>query len=74
MENLEWCDRKYNVTYSKGHGVIRINQLSGSIIEYDSIAEAARQNNMMRSQITRCCMGKMKQSHGYLWEYRKDEI
>lgn len=72
--NLEWCDRQYNVEYSKGHGVMRINPISGSIVEYTSIAEAARQNNMMRSQITRCCMGKMRKSHGYYWKYRKDEI
>ena len=51
VENLEWCTQKYNIEYSKGQGVIRINPISGSIVEYASIAEAARQNNMMRSQI-----------------------
>lgn len=73
VNNLEWCTHHYNVIYSKAHGVIRINPISGSIMEYESIAEAARQSNMMRSQITRCCMGKMKKSHGYYWEYRKEE-
>lgn len=73
VNNLEWCDRKYNVTYSKSHGVIRISLKTGSITEYDSIAEAAKQNNIMRSQITRCCMGKMKKSHGCYWIYRKDD-
>ena len=72
VENLEWCERKYNVEYSKGAKVIRVNPDTLEETEYPSIAEAARQNNMMRSQITRCCMGKMKQSHGYLWRYRKD--
>lgn len=72
VDNLEWCDRRYNVVYSKGHGVLRINPVNGSIVEYESVAEAARCNNIMRSQITRCCMGKMKKSHGYYWEYRKE--
>lgn len=73
VENLEWCTRKYNVTYSKGNKVVRINPKTLEEKEYVSIAEAARENNMQRSQITRCCMKKMKKSHGYMWEYRKDE-
>lgn len=42
IENLEWCTQQYNIEYSKGKSVIRINPISGSIMEYESIAEAAR--------------------------------
>jgi hypothetical protein len=39
--------------------------------EYESITEAAKDNNLTLSNINSVCMGKVFQSNGYLWRYKK---
>ena len=71
-DNLEWCDRKYNVNYGtakdrmiatqieNGYGSKTVLQydLSGKFIkEYPSIAEAARSVGTRQNYISKCCSG-----------------
>jgi len=78
VENLEWCDRLYNMNYGtqkqRAHDKtkIKINQytLDGKYIKtWNSITEA---NNFYKtSHISECCNSKSKRksTKGYLWGY-----
>lgn len=48
--------------------VIRINW-DGEEKYYESIADAARDNNIRKSGISGCLIGKNKTSGGYIWRY-----
>ncbi len=46
----------------------------GQIInEFESVSDAARKTNIIRSSITYCCKGKLKSSGGFIWKF-KDNI
>lgn len=88
VENLEYCDRKYNNNYGSRieRGIEkRINHpklckpilqfsLSGDFIkEYPSQKEAQRQTGVINQNIYQCCNGKRKQAGGYIWRYKKEQ-
>lgn len=67
-ENLEWCDRKYNVNYSKSKKVKSIDD-EGNETFYNSIYET-RLFGFNYGNVYRCC--KNGQKHKNLrWEYVK---
>ena len=67
-ENLEWCDRKYNVNYSKSKKVKSIDD-EGNETFYNSIYET-RLFGFNYGNVYRCC--KNGQKHKKLrWEYVK---
>ena len=83
VENLEWCDRKYNCNYgtrnermskSKINGkrskiVIQYN-LDGTFVrEWPSAMECER-NGYNNICISLCCLGKLKTHRGFIWEYK----
>lgn len=77
-ENLEWCDRAYNISYGtrnqrmaekRGKPVIGINKISGLILEFPSISEASKQTGISLGGICNCCTGKRKSVKGYVWFY-----
>lgn len=81
VDNLEWCDNKYNCNYgTKGHraGLSNKNQKSTSVpvfcVEknktYKSVSEAERETGALN--IHYCCIGKRNTSGGYHWEYATD--
>ena len=66
VENLEWCDPKYNVNY--GTGIARQVEKRSKIVlcfdldmnflrEYPSTAEAARSLDLSQGCIVACCNG-----------------
>lgn len=83
VENLEWCDRKYNINYGgrierqrkslieggkKCKSVIQLK--NGEIIkEWNSIKEAS-ENGYITKYIIKCCKGKKKTYRGYEWCYK----
>ena len=69
VSNLEWCDAKYNTTYSKGKAVkcIELNKV------YKCSQDAAKELNIDGSSIRKACRGKQKIAGGYLWEYYNGE-
>ena len=73
-DNLEWCDRLYNVNY--GTGIQRrektIEQLTldgQHVAYYTSIKNAERQLGFNQSYITKACRGKRNTAYGYQWRY-----
>ena len=78
VENLEWCDRKYNQNYGtrtekcskKLSKTVLQYTLEGEFVkEWKSIAECGR-NGFNRGNIWMCCRGKLKTYKGFLWEYK----
>lgn len=77
VENLEFCDRKYNLNYGtcqKRRAEKRsksVNQftIDGVLVaSYPSLIEAYRQTGINHGNISSCCNGKYKQSGGYIWK------
>lgn len=83
-DNLEWCDRSYNVRYGtgieRGHEkigellrkpVVQMDMQGNVIREWESLTAVERETGMSKSSICNCCKKHRKYSHayGYRWEY-----
>lgn len=76
VENLEWCDSKYNINYSKDKNkginskkIIQMNMNEVVVQEWDSISEAANSLCYSKSSISNCCRGKIKSYKNFLWKF-----
>lgn len=81
VENLRWCDHKENSNFSiaknrmkKAQATKTVYQytLDGKLIKkYNSLNDAARENNYQISNIWSCCShyGRVKTYKGYRWSY-----
>lgn len=78
INNLEWCDRKYNMNYSvkanRFHNKQVICIMNDKKIIYNSIDEASKKTGIHRSNIGRCCNKKRKTAGGFIWMFTKGEI
>ena len=87
VENLEWCDRHYNLYYRnaigrmietkvvKGYGKKAVLQyeLNGTFVkEYPSIDDASRSLNISSCTISLCCSGGHSNAGGYQWKIKND--
>lgn len=84
VENLEWCDHRYNDNYGTRNDRIRTfarnredqskkvyqYTLDGDLVRiYQSTRECGRQG-FQQSNVQRCCTGEHKQHKGYKWSYK----
>ena len=75
VNNLEWCDCKYNNTYGT-----RIERCSKPVVQYTlggqfvkvwkSAKQAEREGGFSSKCISMCCKGKQKYHEGYIWKYK----
>ena len=82
VENLEWCDAKYNTNYGtaiqrraekRSRTVLQISKEYNEVIaEYSSLAEVGRQTVFDFSTISKCCRGEIKTAYGYKWKFKKE--
>lgn len=85
VSNLEYCDHKYNMIYGTRNEraskklinhpnkskVILQYDLNGNFIkEFPSAAEVERQLNISTQNVTACCRGEYKYTHGYIFSYQ----
>ena len=82
VDNLEWCDHKYNTNYGtciqRRAEKQRNGVLSKQVYQYDknhnlikiwqSVMECGRQG-FDQGNISKCCLGKRKSHRGYIWSY-----
>lgn len=72
--NLEWCTYSENTKHAYATGLIDpIAQkpvVRGDGVEYPSITEAARQNFITPSSISKVLLGINKTAAGYTWSYK----
>lgn len=75
IENLEWCDCKYNNNYNEKPSkyfkpINRLNEDGTINKQYKSITEASKENAVDMSCIIYVLKGKRKHAGGWKWEYQ----
>ena len=84
VENLEWCDAKYNNNYGE-HGakiskallnntfkskpVMQLDKDGRIIQTFPSVHEAERHLGIATGSIIRCSNGELKTAGGFCWKY-----
>lgn len=78
LNNLEWCDRSYNILHAYDNELIKkrkkveqYDKNNNLLNIYRSIMEASKKTNIDRAHISACCKGKKKykSAGGYIWRY-----
>lgn len=80
VDNLEWCDSKYNSNYgTRNERIANTKLFNKKIAQYDTdenlikiyncIRQAERETGVSHQTICACCKGKQKTSGGYIWIY-----
>jgi len=80
INNLEWCNHKYNMNYGnikeklakkKEKRVAKYDKDGNLISIYNSIKEASIKNNVQSNAVVACCKYKKgyKTCGGYIWKY-----
>ena len=75
VENLEWCDAKYNINYGT-----RTKKISKPVYceeldrTFKSQVEAARELGLKQCNIVSCCKGRYKTTGGYHWRYAETSV
>lgn len=70
VNNLEWCNRKYN----NNHGT-RTEKTSKQVLcletgkIYPSTIEVERQTGFSQGNISNACTGRYKQAYGFHWKF-----
>lgn len=81
VENLEWCDSKYNNNYgthnkrmikSKSVPILQFSKTGELVQKWNSIADVERELGFNKGSISKCCKGKYKSAYGYEWGYADD--
>ena len=72
VENLEWCDRKYNVNYGGRteklkHKISMYDRSGRHIKNFQSQLEAAREVGISQGSISNAIIGRTKTAGGYIW-------
>ena len=74
-DNLEWTTALGNVHHSMKQHRCRLNARhvvgckDGEMHEYISTRQAEHYTGCDHSTIAKCCMGKLKSTHGFTWRY-----
>lgn len=72
VTNLEWCTRSYNANYgSKVKPVLQFDLNNRYVREFKSIIEVNRKLGFDDSSIVKCCKGKRKTAHNFIWKYKE---
>ena len=81
VDNLEWCDRSYNINYGnrnkkvalkKNKSILQFDRNNNFIKQYNSITEVEKKINFNRSNIIACLKGRIPTAYGYKWKYIND--
>ena len=83
VNNLEWCDAKYNVNYGTRNerAAAKISQKNSKAVYcielnkiFKSQTEAAKELGISQGNISSCLTGKYKTSGGYHWKYAETSV
>ena len=74
VENLEWCNNKYNSNYGSRNAKLskKVAQYTKDDVfvnEFKSCIEVEKQLGFSNGHISKCCLGKRKSAYGYHWRY-----
>lgn len=71
VDNLEWCDDKYNTRYSLAKPIIQFT-LDGELVKkWDTTIDIETELHINHSAIIACCKNKYgyKTAGGFIWKY-----
>ena len=72
VDNLEWCDHRYNINYgTRGKKAIQYDLQGNFIKEWNSAKEASDKLGISANSICSCRSGKLNSAGGYKWKYKK---
>lgn len=83
VENLEWCDRKYNGNYgtikerigkANSKQICQYDSLGNLINNYNSVYDAERKTGIKRTGIQNCLRDLSKTSGGFVWKYYGEDF
>lgn len=84
VDNLEWCDRSYNMNYgTRAHrqaaqvkkAVWQFEKDGTFIREWEGGCDAEEAYNKRTAQnISRCCRRKIKSAYGFVWRFKGDNF
>ena len=82
IDNLEWCDYKYNNNYAD-HNLLLSKSQSFPVLQYSidgkfiaryyGATEASKKLGIDKVSIRACCRGKLQTSGGYIWKYENSD-
>ena len=79
VQNLEWCDRKYNCNYGTrikkisekcSKPVLQLTKDGEFVREWKSATYVERNLGYFHNYISSCCLGKHKSAYGYIWKFK----
>ena len=72
VENLEWCDNKYNINYSLAKPVLQFDLNGNFIKEWPSAKKVEEELGIHQQNISSCCLGRygLKTTGGFIWKYK----
>ena len=84
VQNLEWCDRKYNNNYGThiqrmaekmtngklSKPVLQYTKSGKFVKEWKSATDVKRNLGFAQQYISSCCTGKLKSAYGYIWKFK----
>ena len=70
VSNLEWCDNKYNNNYSHAKPILQYDKTGNFIREWPSARKIEEETGIYNPNISKCCLGKLKTSGGYIWKFK----
>ena len=79
VQNLEWCDRKYNQNYGnrtqrqadkKSKPVIQYTKSGEFVKEWKSATDVQRNLGYAYQHISHCCTGKCKSAYNFIWKFK----
>lgn len=79
VENLEWCDAKYNANYGTRNERVAKKQSIPVYCEelnriFKSQVEAARELGLKQCNIVSCCKGRYKTTGGFHFRYAETSV
>lgn len=85
VDNLEWCDCKYNINYgsrnertaktlskSLSKPILQFSKTGEFIKRWDGLRQVERELGVKNNNITHCLKGRSKTAGDYKWGYEKD--
>ena len=78
VENLEWCDAKYNRNYGSineklakhfSKPILQFSNNNRLLKKWGGLREAEKHTGVDNRNICACCKGKIKSAGGYIWKY-----
>lgn len=81
VDNLEWCDAKYNLNYgttqerkakAKSKPVLQYDKNGNFLNKYPSASDAEIKTGIYQENICMVCREKLKSTGGYIWKYADD--